>query len=199
MLGRYQKNSGVSHCNEIKKDLRYIQGTKGIMLTYERSYNLEIVGYSDSDFAGCLDTDRSTSGYVFKLTDEAISWSSSKQTVMTSSTMYAEFVACYKAVGQSMWLNKFMHSLRVVDSIERSLKLYCDNEPAVLYAHNKKKIKVVKHINIRFYIMKEKIQDQTISLKHISAKKMIADPLTKGLPPSLFREHLADMSLRESL
>jgi hypothetical protein len=47
--------------------------------------------------------------------------------------------------------------------------------------------------------VKEKIQDQTISLEHISTKKMIADPLTKGLPPSVFREHLADMGLRKSL
>jgi hypothetical protein len=98
-----------------------------------------------------------------------------------------------------MWLKKFVPSLRVVDSIERPLKLYCDNEPAMLYAHNNKKIKAVKHINIRFYVVKEKIQDQTISLKHISTKKMIADPLTKGLPPNVFREHLAGMSLRESI
>jgi hypothetical protein len=89
--------------------------------------------------------------------------------------------------------------LRVVDNIERPLKLYYDNEPAVLYAHNNKKIKVVKHINIRFYIVKEKIQDHTISLEHISTKKMIVNPLTKGLPTSVFREHLADMDLRESL
>jgi hypothetical protein len=87
MLGRYQKNPGISHWNEIKKALRYIQGTKGLMLTYERLDSLEIVGYSDLDFVGCLDTDRSTSGYVFKLTGGAISWSSSKQTVMTSPTM----------------------------------------------------------------------------------------------------------------
>jgi hypothetical protein len=92
-----------------------------------------------------------------------------------------------------------MHGLRVVDSIERPLKLYCDNETTVLYAHNNKKIKAVKHINIRFYVIKKKIQDQTISLKHISTKKMITDPLTNGLPPSVFREHLAGMGLRESL
>jgi hypothetical protein len=93
------------------------------MLTYERLDSLEIVGYSDSDFVGCLDTDRSTSGYMFKLVGGAILWSSSKQTVMTSSTMYAEFVACYEVVGQVMWLKKFMPGLRVVDSIERPLKL----------------------------------------------------------------------------
>jgi hypothetical protein len=199
MLGRYQKNPGVSHWNGIKKVLRYIEGTKGLMLTYERSDSLEIVGYSDLVFVGCLDTDRSTSGYVFKLTGEAISWSSSKQTVMTSSTMYAGFVACYEVVGQTMWLKKFVPGLRLVDSIERPLKLYCDNEPAVLYTHNNKKTKTTKHINIMFYIVKEKIQDQTISLEHISIKKMIADPLTKSLPPSVFRKHLAGMSLRESL
>jgi hypothetical protein len=113
--------------------------------------------------------------------------------------MYTEFVACYEAVGQAMWLNKFVPDLRVVDSIERPLKLYCDNEPAVFYAHNNKKIKADKHINIRFYVVKEKIQDHTITLEHISTKKMIADPLTKGLPPSVFREHLAGMGLRESL
>jgi hypothetical protein len=75
MLGRYQKNLGIDHWNGIKKDLRYIQGTKGLMLTYERSDSLKIVGYLDSDFVGCLDTDRSTSGYVFKLAGGAISWS----------------------------------------------------------------------------------------------------------------------------
>jgi hypothetical protein len=67
------ENLDIDHWNGIKKDLRYIQGTNGLMLIYERSDSLEIVGYSDSDFASYLDTDRSTSGYVFKLTGWVIS------------------------------------------------------------------------------------------------------------------------------
>jgi hypothetical protein len=98
-----------------------------------------------------------------------------------------------------MWLKKFVPGLRVIDSIERPLKLYCDNEPPVLYAHNNKKNKATKHINIRFYVVKEKIQDQTISLEYINTKKMLTDLFTNGLPPSVFREHLAVMGLRESL
>jgi hypothetical protein len=199
MLDRYQKNPGVSQWNEIRKALRYIQDTNDLMLTYERSDSLEIVGYSDLDFTGCLDTDRSMLSYVSKLAGGTISWSSSKQTIITSSTMYVEFVACYEAVGQTIWLKKFVPGLRVIDSIERPLRLYCDNKPAVLYAHNNKKIKDAKHINIRFYVVKEKIQDQIISLEHINIKKMIADPLTKDLSPSVFREHLADMGLRKNL
>jgi hypothetical protein len=99
MFGRFQKNAGPDHWEGIKKALRYLQGIKGLMLTYGRSDTLEIVGYSDSDFVGCKDTEKSTSGYVFLLAGGAISWKSSKQTVTTSSTMYAEFVACYEATG----------------------------------------------------------------------------------------------------
>ena len=47
--------------------------------------------------------------------------------------------------------------------------------------------------------MKDKVWDHIISLEHISTKKMLADPLTKGLPPNVFREHLAGMGLWEIL
>jgi hypothetical protein len=148
---------------------------------------------------GCKDTEKSTSGYVFLLAGGAILWKSSKQTVTTTSTMYAEFVACYEAMGHAMWLKKFVPSLRVVDSIERPLKLYCDNKPAIFYAHNNKSSDAAKHIKIKFYVVKECIQNQTISLEHISTKKMLTGSLTKGLPPNVFSEHVADMDLRESL
>ena len=113
--------------------------------------------------------------------------------------MYAEFVACYEASEQVTWLKKFVPGLRVVDSIEKPLKLYCDNEPAVFYAHNDKSSGAAKHIDIKFYVVKEQVQDETICLEHIKTDKMLADPLTKGLPPNVFREHLAGMGLRESL
>ena len=50
-----------------------------------------------------------------------------------------------------------------------------------------------------YYVVKDKIQEQTISLEHIRTKKMLADPLTKGLPPNVFQEHIPDMGLMESL
>jgi hypothetical protein len=71
----------------------------------------------------------------------------------------------------------------VVDSIERPLKMYCDNEPAVFYAHNNKSSDAAKHIDIKFYVVKERVQDHTISLEHISTKKMLADPSRKAYRP----------------
>ena len=113
--------------------------------------------------------------------------------------MYAEFVACYETSGQVKWLKKFISRLKVVDSIEKPLKMYYDNEPAEFYAHNNKSSGAAKYIDIKFYVIKEQIQDQTISLEYMSTKKMLADSLTKVLPPNVFKEHLAGMGLREGL
>jgi hypothetical protein len=66
---------------------------------YKKTDNLEMIGYSNADFAGCADSQKSTSGYIFTLTNGAISRKSSKQRITTSSTIYAEFVACYEALG----------------------------------------------------------------------------------------------------
>jgi hypothetical protein len=71
--------------------------------------------------------------------------------------MYVEFIACYEATGQAEWLKKFVTGLRVVDSIEKPLKIYCDNESAVQYFYNNKKSDVSKHIIIKYYVVKEKI------------------------------------------
>jgi hypothetical protein len=83
MLVRYPKNPSKPHWEAIKKALRYLQCTKGLMLTYKKSdAPLKIVDYSDSKFVGCLDTEKSTSGYIFTLTNRAILWKSFKQIVV---------------------------------------------------------------------------------------------------------------------
>ena len=92
-----------------------------------------------------------------------------------------------------------MPGLKVVADIHKPLKLYCDNNPTVCCAHNTRSIGAAKHIDIKYYVVKDKVRGHIISLEHISIEKMLTDPLTKGLPPNVFREHLADMGLRESL
>ena len=76
MLGRYQCNPGKIHWIAGKKIFRYLKGTKDHMLTYKRSSHLEVIGYTDSDYAGCLASRKSTFGYVFLLAGEAVSWKS---------------------------------------------------------------------------------------------------------------------------
>jgi len=199
MLGRFQKNLGIEYWKAVKKALRYLQGTKSLMLSYRKSDAHKIVGYSDADWAGCKDTRRYMSGYIFTLAGGAIWWRSLKQTIVASSTMYAEFIACYEVTRQPLWLKKFILGLKVVDSIEKPLKLYCDNEPAISYSYNNRSSGAAKHIDIKYYVVKEKVQDQTIEIEHIESEQMLADLLTKGLPSKVFREHLAGMGLMERL
>ncbi|XP_074265886.1 secreted RxLR effector protein 161-like [Silene latifolia] len=67
MLGRYQSNPGMGHYSAAKKVLRYLKGTRDKMLTYRHTDQLEVIGYADSDFGGCVDSRKSTFGYVFAL------------------------------------------------------------------------------------------------------------------------------------
>ncbi|RVW76784.1 Retrovirus-related Pol polyprotein from transposon TNT 1-94 [Vitis vinifera] len=195
MLGRYLSNPGMDHWRAAKRVMRYLQRTKEYMLTYRRLDQLELIGYSDSDFVGCQDSRRSTSGYIYLLAGGAISWRSAKQTLVTSSTMEAEFVACYEASNQGIWLRNFVTGLRVLDGIERPLKIFCDNKSAVLYSNNNRSSTKSKYIDIKFLVVKEKVQSGQISIEHIGTNSMIADPLTKGLPPKVFHEHTAHMGV----
>ncbi|XP_047326789.1 secreted RxLR effector protein 161-like [Impatiens glandulifera] len=124
VLGRYLNNPGIDHWKAAKRVMRYLKKTKDYMLTYRRSDHLEIVGYSDSDFAGCLDSRRSTYGCVYTLAGGAISWRSAKQILVTSSTMEAEFVACFEASHQGIWLKNFVTRLRIILGVERPIKIF---------------------------------------------------------------------------
>jgi hypothetical protein len=61
MLGRYQSNPKMEHWKAAKRVLRYLQGTKDYGLTYRYTDHLEVVGYLDSDFVGCVDSRKPTS------------------------------------------------------------------------------------------------------------------------------------------
>ncbi|XP_057982225.1 secreted RxLR effector protein 161-like [Malania oleifera] len=198
MLGRYQSNPGMIHWKATKKFLRYLQGTKDYKLMFRRFDHLEVVGYSDSDFAGCVDTRKSTFGYVYLLAGGAISWKSVKQSIIATSTMEAEFVACVEATVQANWLQNFISGLGIVDSIAKSLKIYCDNSATIFFSKNDKYSKGVKHMELKYFVVKEDVQKQKVSIEHISTDCMIADPLMKGLPPKTFIGHVEKMGIIES-
>ena len=87
------------------------------MLTYRRTGYLEVTSYFEPNFVGCVDSRKSTLGYIFMLASGAVSWRSMKQTLMATSTMEAEFVSCFEATSHGVWLKSFIVGLRVVDSI----------------------------------------------------------------------------------
>ncbi|RVW64274.1 Retrovirus-related Pol polyprotein from transposon TNT 1-94 [Vitis vinifera] len=183
------------HWKVAKKVMRYLQGTKDYNLMYRRTNNLEVVGYSNLDFAGCVDSRKSTSGYIFIVVGGAISWRSVKQTMTATSTMEVEFISCFEATSHGVWLKSFIFGLRVMDSISRPLSIYCDNSAIVFMAKNNKSGSQSKHIDIKYLAIIERVKEKKVVIEHISTELMIADPLTKGMPQLKFKDHVVNMGL----
>ena len=82
VVSQYMANPGPRHWVAVKQILRYLKGTMYDVLRYGGSYsNLQVVGYCDADYAGDIDSRKSTTGYVFLLNGGAISWNSKKQPI----------------------------------------------------------------------------------------------------------------------
>ncbi|CAL9098155.1 unnamed protein product [Musa textilis] len=199
MLGRYQSNPGMDHWRAAKKVMRYLQGNKDYMLMYRHTDNFDVIGYSNSDFAGCVDSRKSTSGYIFMMAGGAISWRSVKQTLTATSTMEAEFVSCFEATSHGVWLKSFISGLRIMDSISRPLRIFYDNSAAVFMAKNNKSGSRSKHIDIKYLAIREHVKEKKVVIEHISTELMIVDPLTKGMPPLKFKDHVKKMGLGSTL
>ncbi|PKI57382.1 hypothetical protein CRG98_022227 [Punica granatum] len=163
--------------------MRYLQGAKDYRLTYRHTDHLRVIGYSDSDFAGCVDSNKSISGYV-----------SIKQSMVVTSIMEAEFIACYEATTQALWLKNFISGLQVVDTIQRPIQIYCDNITAVFFSKNSKSGSRSKHIDIKYLSVREYFKKDVVIIEHTSIDAMIVDPMTKGLPVKQFIGHRRQVS-----
>ena len=109
--------------------------------------------------------------------------------------MAAMFLACYEASNHRIWLQNFVTVLQIVDGIERPLKIFCDNKSAMLYSTNNKSSKKSKHIDIKFLVVKERVQSDQVSIEYIGTNSMVADPLSRGLSPKVFHKHTSHMGV----
>ncbi|KAF7164704.1 hypothetical protein CNMCM5623_009117 [Aspergillus felis] len=118
-----------------------------------------VVGYVDADYAGCIDTRRSTTGYVFMFGNGPISWASKLQSVVSLSTCEAEYTAIVHAAKEAIWLTYLLEDI----------------------THNAQFHARSKHIDINCHWIREAIVKKQVFLQHLSSDKMIADLMTKPL------------------
>ena len=124
----------------------------------------DLVGYSDSDWAGDLDDRKSTSGYMFKLCGAPISWRSKKQTSLALSTAEAEYIALSGATQEAVWLRQLTSELRFKPT--KPTVIYEDNQSAIALAQNAQFHKRMKHIDRRQHFAREKVSDRVIETKY---------------------------------
>ncbi|KAI5316518.1 hypothetical protein L3X38_036225 [Prunus dulcis] len=164
VLGRFQSNPGQARWVATKKVLRYLQRTKNCKLVYRQSEDLELVGYADADLGGCVDSMKSTSGFVFLFESGAVSWKSVKQTLTATLTMQAEYIACYEATSQAIWLKNFITSLQVVESLERPIQIWNDNSSAVFFAKSNKRTSGSRHIKFKYLSVREDVKEGLVNI-----------------------------------
>ena len=93
MVSRYMADPGKEPWNAVKWIFRYLTGTRDFGILFDKRASTEAVGYVDSDYAGDLDSRKSTTGYVFRFAGGPICWKSTLQDVVPLSTIEAKYMA----------------------------------------------------------------------------------------------------------
>ncbi|KHN11071.1 Copia protein, partial [Glycine soja] len=93
MCARFQSNPKQSHLSAVKRIMRYLLGTINLGLWYPKNSTCNLIGYSDSDFAGSKTDRKSTSGTCQFIGSALVSWHSKKQNSVALSTAEAEYIS----------------------------------------------------------------------------------------------------------
>ncbi|KAK0596555.1 hypothetical protein LWI29_016765 [Acer saccharum] len=184
LLSRYMQSPTQNHMGAAKRVLRYLQGTLDYGILYQPVKDSKLVGFSDSDWAGCLDDMRSTSSYVFSLGSGICSWSSKKQKTVAQSSAEAEYVAAAKATSQAIWLRRILEDIG--EKQEDPTVLYCDNKSAIAMGKNPISHDRTKHIAIKFHFIREAVEQGEIQLMYCRTQDQMADVLTKAVTRDKF-------------
>ncbi len=179
-LGRFNANPGAEHMAAAKRVLRYLKGTKSWKLRFDGKKDFKLVGYSDSDWAGDLDTRRSTTGYVFTLCGAPVSTKSKRQKMVTLSSTEAEYVAGSKAAQDAVYLRQLLKDLGFEQ--KEPTVLFEDNEGCIHFANDPVSRERTRHIDIRRWDLRGRVADGTVRLVPCATGDMVADIFTKSLP-----------------
>ncbi|GBE79025.1 hypothetical protein SCP_0202220 [Sparassis crispa] len=185
-LSSFTANPGMAHWTAAKCVLRYLSGTRELGIIYGPIADVKpedqsiFVGYSDADYANDIRDRKSISGYLFKLGNGTIMWSSKKQTTVASSTTEAEYMASAEAAKEAVWLRTLFKEIGFEQ--QDPTILFEDNTAAISIARDPQFHAKSKHFDVKHHYVREKLRDKYIDIHYCPTEDMIADILTKSLP-----------------
>ena len=218
-LARFMSNPSLEHYRYLDNIFSYLNKTKnyGLNLTLQSKSQdyidktINLIGISDSDWGGDLDSRRSTSGNIFILQNNlnnrdnrniAISWISKLQKVVAISSAEAEYISLKEATKESLYLNNFLKELFSFNSINSISNIFnitniikTDSQSAIELAKNPIYHARTKHVDITYHIVRENLQEQKISLVYENTKTILADILTKPTSKEKFNNFISRINL----
>lgn len=186
VVSRFASNPNDYHMKAVKRILRYLRATINMELTFSGDLT-GLTGYSDADWAGDLDTRRSTNGYVFNIGSGTISWSAKRQMAVALSSCESEFMGQTQAIKEAIWLKNFLGQVHSEKYGEPTATvLFCDNQGAMALARNPQSHGRSKHMGIQLNWQREQIEKGEVNLQYTPTERQVADGMTKALPKDRF-------------
>ncbi len=157
VLSRYCSNPGPTHCSLVVQVFRYLSGTLDLGITFQADSSDELVGYTDSDYAGLVDGRKSTGGYIFMLSGGPLSHQSKLQNNVALSSTEAEYMAACEAGKEALWVSRFLAALGFrLPTLPVDLRV--DNKGAISLTENPEFHRRTKHIEVRYHWIREKVE-----------------------------------------
>jgi hypothetical protein len=198
-VARYASNPNQSHMDAVNRIFAYLNNDRLKSIQYSGKHGFDLKGFVDSDFAGCEDSRRSTTGWVFTLAGGPISWASQRQRTVATSTLDAEYIAGAEAAKEAVWIRNFINDLRIPGLYVKSVPLYIDCNSALRLTHNPEFHSKSKHIDVKHHFIREKVEENTLTTERVNTKDNLADILTKALPRDTHKGLLTRMGLVETV
>jgi hypothetical protein len=195
-LSRLSRVSGhvePIHWKALRRVENYIVNTRQLCLRFLPSDTkiADVVVCVDASF-GTGSNRRSISGWCIYVNKNLVQWRTKQQTVIAQSAAEAELIAVTDAVKHGLWIKRLLAELGF--EVNPKLVVECDNLPAIQLLNGSKKRDMVKHLELRYFYIKE-LDGKEIYLKKVDTKEQKADGLTKSLSGSSFLKFVEDLNL----
>jgi hypothetical protein len=195
MCARFQANPKEVHLRAVKKIMRYLVYTPKFGLWYPKGSTFDLIGYSDTDYAGCKIDRKSTSETCQFLGRSLVSWASKKQNSVALSTAEAEYVVTGHCCAQLLWMRQTLRD----DGYKLSkVPLLCDNESAIRMANNPVEHSRTKHIDIQYHFLRDHQQKGDIEIAYVNTHNQLADIFTKPLDEKTFSKLRNELNILDS-
>lgn len=160
--------------------MNYVVNTANYGLIMPNITSLELIGYTEANWASDVNDRHSTSGYIILLDRIPLVWRTAKQKCLSLSSMEAEFVAITDCAKELLWLRNVMDELGRLGVIAIKTRIYSDNQSAIHYANNNSEKFRTQHIDVRLHYIRELLDLKVFEVLHVCGKLNPADFFTKA-------------------
>ena len=192
-VSQFMHNPSDRHMGAVNRILAYLKSSPGKGIMFSKHGHLDIMGYTDSDFAGSKLDRKSTSGYVSFVGGNLVTWRSKKQNVVSLSSVEAEYRALHHATTELTWLRILLGELSY--GPQKPMVPFCDNTVAIEIANNPVQHDRTKHVELDRNYIKDNLNSGVIEVPYIKSADQLADVMTHAVTSVPFYTFLSKLGM----